>query len=887
MIGQSLGHYHILEKLGSGGMGEVYKARDTRLNRMVAIKVLAPGTTSDPARKRRFIQEAQSASALNHPNIVVIHDINIQDGVDYMVMEYVDGKTHDALIPRQGMRLGEALKVAIPVASGLAAAHGANIIHRDIKPSNIIVAADGRVKVLDFGLAKLTEEAPGEENDPTRTERARTEEGAVLGTVAYMSPEQAEGKKLDARTDIFSFGALLYELVTGHRAFAGDSRVSTLSAILKEDPALPPGVPRDLDQILRRALRKDPARRFQHMDDLRVALEELKEESDSGRLTATNAVAPAPAAGNKWLWPGAALLLALAATGFIWQRTAGPAAPAPVAEYKLRQLTADSGFTTAPALSPDGKLLAYASDRATQSTLDIWVQPLTEGAQPIRITTDAADDSDPSFSPDGGQIVFWSQRDGGGLYLIPAHGGDERLLVRGGDDARFSPDGKWIAYCVGGNFLYDSKVFVIPASGGVARQVGAEIGWAAKPQWSPDGKWLMVDGMDGSNRSATREFWMVPMEGGKSVRTEIRKHLAERKLNFFGHDWRGDVLIIATGSEAWSVAVEPGSWKPGEPRKLVASTGLLRNPRGTPARFVFASANEQYHLWALPLDPRSAQVKGPARALPHTGGDQINPSLSRNGRLVYMQLSPDGREIRIREGLDGKDRVVATGNFRPEISPDGSRVAYSGYSASGGGGVYLVDAAGGQATEVLGPKERAVVFDWTPDGQRLLLWHDTPIRFSTIDPRTKQRQILISHPTLNIHTAALSPDGKWVTFVLTDRGRALMLAPVRDGKAADEAEWITILGAPAHQSRPWWSPDGKLLYFISDRDRYGCIWALRIHPATGHPVGEPIPVFHPHETRRSTMMGATPFGPALGEDQLVFGMLDQTANIWMAEPTAR
>ena len=203
-------------------------------------------------RKQRFIQEAQSASALNHPNIVTIYDINEENGVDYMVMEFIAGKTLDATIPRQGMRLGEALKIAIPVADGLAKAHSAGIIHRDVKPSNIMVANDGRVKILDFGLAKLIEVAVGP-GDETRTERPQTEKGAILGTISYMSPEQAEGKKLDVRSDIFSFGAVLYEMLTGRRAFQGDSKVSTLSAILKDDPKPPENIQSDLEKIVRHA----------------------------------------------------------------------------------------------------------------------------------------------------------------------------------------------------------------------------------------------------------------------------------------------------------------------------------------------------------------------------------------------------------------------------------------------------------------------------------------------------------------------------------------------------------------------------------------------------------------------------------------------------------
>ena len=285
-IGSRLAHYEIVAHLGAGGMGEVYKARDPRLNRMVAIKVLHADRVADPTRKQRFIQEAQAASALNHPNIVVIHDISSQDGVDFMVMECVEGKTLDALIPRQGMRLGDALKVAIQLADALTKAHAAGIIHRDLKPSNVMVSDSGHVKLLDFGLAKLTDETPLSEDDATRTKRLETEEGSIMGTTAYMSPEQAEGRKLDVRSDIFSFGSVLYEMVTGNRPFEGGTRMSILSAILKEEPKPLAGVPADLEKIIRRCLRKDPARRFQHMDDLKVALEEVREDSESGRLPA-------------------------------------------------------------------------------------------------------------------------------------------------------------------------------------------------------------------------------------------------------------------------------------------------------------------------------------------------------------------------------------------------------------------------------------------------------------------------------------------------------------------------------------------------------------------------------------------------------------------------
>src|SRR5215471_9644469 len=284
-----ISHYEILEKLGEGGMGVVWKARDTRLNRLVAIKTLPAGRIVAEDRRRRFIQEARAASALNHPNIVTIHDIASEDGTDFIVMEYVEGKTLGQLIPKGGMRPEEILGYAIQIGGALAKAHAAGIIHRDLKPGNVMVTAEGRVKLLDFGLAKLIEPA-GElgEDELTRTLAPVSEAGTIIGTAAYMSPEQAESKTVDARSDIFSFGAVLYEMATGERAFRGDSKLSTLSAVLRDNPAPPSqvaaGVPRELDRIIARCLRKDPARRFQDMPDLIVALEELKEESDVGSI---------------------------------------------------------------------------------------------------------------------------------------------------------------------------------------------------------------------------------------------------------------------------------------------------------------------------------------------------------------------------------------------------------------------------------------------------------------------------------------------------------------------------------------------------------------------------------------------------------------------------
>src|SRR5580692_9695218 len=298
MVGRTVLQYQFLDKLGAGGMGDIYKAQDTRLNRFVPIKVLSGPNSGDPERRRRFIQEAQAASALNHPNIITIHDIVSEADSEFMVMEYVSGKTLVDLIPKGGLRVPQALKYAVQMTDALSVAHGAGIIHRDLKPANVMVTDSGLVKILDFGLAKLTDPTArmrsqdggdsSQSADPVTLTAAPplTVEGSIMGTVNYMSPEQAEGLKVDARSDIFSFGAVLYEMVTGQRAFDGDSGISTLSAVLRDEVKpireIAPDVPAELDELIAQCLRKNPDDRIASMALVATALTSLRARVDAG-----------------------------------------------------------------------------------------------------------------------------------------------------------------------------------------------------------------------------------------------------------------------------------------------------------------------------------------------------------------------------------------------------------------------------------------------------------------------------------------------------------------------------------------------------------------------------------------------------------------------------
>jgi eukaryotic-like serine/threonine-protein kinase len=402
-------------------MGVVFRARDTQLARTVAIKVLPTDRVADGERNRRFLQEARAASALNHPNIVTIHDVSSDQGTEFIVMEYVDGATLDRHIAAHGFPVRQALDFAVQIADGLAKAHEAGIIHRDLKPSNVIVGNDGGVKILDFGVAKLVEAL--EPTAPTMTAVA-TEEGMTVGTPSYMSPEQAEGRRVDSRSDIFSFGAVLYEMVTGRKAFSGESRLSVLAKILNDEPPPPsqlaPAVPPDLEKAILRCLRKDPARRFQTMADLKVALEDLADESTS--TARVQPIVPPARSRLRWL-VAAAIPVLLIALYFATRIIRTPEVDEPLQAVPI---TALSGQVRYPTLSPDGNHVAFAWTGAAGDNMDLYVQQIGAGS-PLRLTTDPNIDTSPAWSA---RRPFYRVRTSSGEFFAPraAAGGAARWV---------------------------------------------------------------------------------------------------------------------------------------------------------------------------------------------------------------------------------------------------------------------------------------------------------------------------------------------------------------------------------------------------------------------------------------------------------------------------
>ncbi|HSL21958.1 MAG TPA: protein kinase [Vicinamibacterales bacterium] len=909
LTGRVIAHYQILEKLGEGGMGVVYKARDTHLDRFVAIKVLPSGKLRDPDSKRRFVQEARAASALNHPGIITVHDISSEGDQDFIVMEYLSGKPLDQLIPHRGVPLDEALRYALQIADALARAHAGGIIHRDLKPANIMVDEHGLVKVLDFGLAKLADPFESEWAS-TRSVPVRTVEGKIVGTVAYMSPEQAQGKPVDARSDIFSFGAVLYEMVTGRPAFRGDTSISTLAAVINEDPQpAGPDVPRDLQRIIARCLRKNPDRRFQHMIDLKVALEELKEESDSGSLAAAPA---APARSRRW-GPVAAAVAAttLIAALLLWGKLSDNPAQTP----KVTRITADSGFTTDPALSQDGKLVVYASDRAGEGNLDIWIQNLASG-ETHRLTDHPADERAPSFSPDGSRIVFRSEKQGGGIFTVSALGGGEpRPVATSGQAPRYSPDGSLIAYhtgvaqAVGG---LEAELRVVAASGGKPKRIETGVKEAWNPLWTGDGEHLVFVG--GNDRDHG-DWWVVPIAGGPSVPTGAFDALRRAGFKVRGDDvpvltpdaWLDDSIIfsgqIGSTRNLWRLRISPRTWKAIEPPERVTSGSSVETAptvatiaeRGTPAvRLAFASLVSTLNVYELPVDANRGTVLGSEPRRVTSSAYDAQSSLSADGRrLAFVSTRAGSADIWLKDLDSGKETALtatSADEFGPEISPDGNTVGYQ-LIENGRWGFFLLPIGGdgqpGVAEKVC--EDCARVWDFSSDGKHLLVVFQPGIESMSLglyDLVSRRKTELVNAPRKILARARFSPDDRWISFhEVTGPGHSRVdIMPFAEGTVSSPDQVIAVTDDKTFHDKPVWSPDGNLMYFTSDRDGFRCIWAQRLDPKTKRPVGPPLEIYHSHSARRSLLnANIIPLELHVAPGRLLFHLGENTGNIWMVE----
>ena len=809
--GARLGPYEITGALGAGGMGEVYRAHDTRLNRTVALKVLPHNLAADPAAQARFVREGQALAALSHPNLVAIYDVGTEGGVSFAVMELVDGETLQSKLAAGRLPLRRVTEYAAQIARGLSAAHDKCLVHRDLKPANIIVAADGHVKILDFGLAKMTSEGGGLANAPTAV---ATDPGTVMGTVGYMAPEQVRGLATDARTDLFAFGTVLYEMVTGRRAFERESAAETMTAIVKDEPAALPAdldVPPALDRILRRCLEKRPEDRFRSAADLAFQLDTLS--APSGRVEAA-ATTSGPSRPRQPLraWAAVAIFGAGVLGGWLVLAHYFPYVTATPAGGPVRTTTITySGTDLMPAASPDGRTIAFRSAR--DGVNRIWLRQLSTGEEaPLT----AGNDHSPRFSPDGASILF-ARREGNdsALYKVPVVGGQPRKLIDQALEGDWSPDGTRLVF-VSQRKSGDWRLGVAAADGSGVRE-SQEVSRAAikGPRWSPDGKSIVVSQ---SGIQATLADRLLVFDAATLTATPIEPYEPGGIISVV--QWSGSDFLYAQNPDVTSYTPEVRvvlqhrsgggrmlAWLPG----LVDGFELLRDGsvlfdnstnRQNLREFEWSSTGLPTGRW---LTRGTSTDRQPAYS---PDGKQIVFSAMRSGNLDLWVTSPDTGETRRLTDDSAQD-------WDPGFTPDGKHLLWSS-NRTGHFEIWIADADGRNARQLSNDGMDAENPTATRDGWVVYAAGSEPtqglwkIRLDGSQP-TRIVPGISSHPEL-------SPDGRYVLYHTDVIGYG-QIHVVR----MDNGQQV-IPSIPMPQSVGWrqvispgrgrWRPDGDAIVYV-------------------------------------------------------------------------
>ncbi len=875
-IGSQIGPYRILAKIGEGGMGEVYRARDSKLQRDVAIKVLPAAVAQDPARRARFEREARMLAALHHPHIATIFGVDETSGILALVMELVEGQTLAERLSRSPLPIPEALAVARQLAEALDAAHEKGIVHRDLKPANIKLGADVQVKVLDFGLAR----AIVSDADPSidYTTMLRSEPGTIAGTPAYMSPEQARGQAVDKRTDIWAFGCVVYEMLTGRPAFDGATISDVMANVLQREPdwtALPSGASPPLKRLIARCLEKEQKRRLRDIGDARVEIDELS--------PATVATAAVPPARSRFLIAVACLSLAAAAAATVWYEVGTRSTAGPVALSKAEVLTNDPGYSGQPSLSPDGRLVAYASDRSGRGDLDIWVQQTT-GGTPLRLTDDESDDQSPDFSPDGTQIAFRSERNGGGVYIVSALGGAARLVAPRGRSPRFSPDGTRIAYWSGqvrGEMAGRvSETYVVSLAGGAPVRLMPDFEVASFPVWSPDGQGLLIEALKTRTAAETFDWWWAPVDGGHPKRTGIMawsdlRVEANKPNTVLPGPWTRAGFLIAEGARVLMLPVSTADGHlEGEPLPLAFGVGTYGTPTmSRDGQLVFSSFLQIRSIERLPLGP---SLEGPVQLFLDSNNFAWRASTTQDGSVVVFERVTSGRrEIWLKNLATGEQRLILPVPIdrwvNATVSPDGSRLSYivsdNGNPDFGKG--FTVELSGGVPRSIC---DGCSVWGFMPDSRRAIVSDTRSIRLLG---DSKLAQTIVTSPD-RLDRPSVSPDGRSIAFrtARATTGKTFVAAIPSSG-AVPQQQW-TQVDEPTMTGRPCgWSPDSSTLYLLLDTDGFRDLWGQKVD-ASSRVTGKPFVVRHLHHTTGVS----TSFGNAITSQGFLYESTRVTGNLW-------
>lgn len=905
--GTMMGRFRIVELIGAGGMGEVYRAHDDQLRRDVAVKVLPAAFAQDTERMRRLEQEARAAGMLNHPNIVVVYDIGIENGSPYVVSELLEGETLRSRLAKGALAAKRAIGYAQQIASGLSVAHRKGIIHRDLKPENIFVTRNGQAKILDFGLAKQTRPITAERNSATMS----TQTGVVMGTVGYMSPEQLRGEPLDQRSDLFALGAILYEMLSGQRAFGGKTSADVISSTLREEPPelseLAPEMRSRLGQVVSRCLAKRPNDRFESAGDLEFVLDAIAGlPPEQGEKPSTTRRAILAISGTA---------VVVAAAIAVDRRVISPSSPASRSVPRtFTRLTFEAGLQSEPTWSPDGSLIAYSSNRGGK--FDIWVQPDGEG-EPAQVTKSPGHNWQPDWSPDGRQIVFRSERMGGGLYVIPALGGNERKISSFGYRPSWSPDG--------GTILFDTQIasiggpprlFLATLDGGAPREILADFVKefntlsASHIGWHPAGRQISIAS---THRKLGWGFWTVSVDGGRAVKSELapevdsRRREADLALGKFVWAPSGHTLYFEGSSHGvdniWKVTVDPKTlrWTEGPERLTVGpgrDVGITISPDGR--KLAFTVRREDTRVWVLPFDAVNARIISEGKPETPEEAPCYTAQLSPDGRKLMYFISHPGRQELWKKSLDNgtaKLLLPADGYLRtyPCWSKDGKHLAYrrsrpaKANSPSDASLVVLSDEGGDEQIITSGVGRLSDgPRDWFADGKRLLAlttrpdgnrWKICDIPLAAAPHAESQARILASAPEHNFYVPQLSPDERWICCIKVRADEpglsALFVMPSAGG------EMTQITDGSSYDDKVRWSPDGKTIFFLAPRDGCFNIWGIRFDPARGKSVGQPFRITEFGNPSRMATPSKQGSEVSIAANRLALPLTEASGSVWV------
>ena len=873
-IGNWLGPYEIVGRLGAGGMGEVYRARDSRLNREIALKILAEEFAKDAGRRARFEQEAHTAAALIHPNIVGLHDVGEQDGVMYIVSDLVAGETLGAIIAHGPMAIKKLLDIAAQIADGMSCAHAAGIVHRDLKPANIMITPEGRAKILDFGLARQTvkQAAVGNSEAPTVTEP-----GSVMGTVQYMSPEQARGQAVDHRSDQFSFGLILYEMAAGRRAFGAPEPLATMMAIVNEEaPPIERAIPAPLRWTIDRCLAKERADRYESSRDLYQELRNLRDHASEAVSQQAMAVA-GPQRWRHWSLAAGSFCLGLLCMLMVWLL----AAPEPVpdqSQYRITPFAFDPGGQSSPVWSPDGKAVAYSA-RGDPGSLQVFLRRL-DSEVPVQVTHIAETATPAGWSADGSRILFQSSRQPQGLWSIAAVGGDP-LPVLGLDSDSTSgpiavaPDGKAVALSCRDERGFWGLCVSSPLGSPLKRYspepfATREIVDRAAMAFSPDGRSIMLLFDDFVSKS--RRAWLLPYppDPGTSPRQVLPDLPGYGSLVYLS--WTPDSRHLVL-----SMRIRPGVpdqlWDAdvisGKCHLILGRTGLARNPAVSPdgRRILFAELTIDFDVVSASLDGSA-----PKKLIATDRSEMMPDWAAKQAVLTYVTDRNGPEEIWVRSA--NIDRPVVTERdfpagttlrfMGPSLSPQGDRIVYKRLGRDNSR-LWISAASGGSLIALTDERAMEYPGSWSPDAVWFAYTRESGAALDLMKVKTSgQASPEVLKAGVGEGIPSWSPSGEWIA--LGDE----LISP--DGKS------IRSLGR--HGSRYYmFSADGRLVYGMRSEGSHNNLFSVDVASGLERIVGDLGAEFRP----ASPLTPGIRFSLAPDGKSFVYTIGRTSKNLWLLE----